>query len=92
MNIFIAGLNYSISDSELSELFAQYGEVTSARVIKDRQSGRSKGYGFVEMSDDAAAQKAIEELNGSEVKGRSLVVSVAREKTDEPRHSAPRRY
>ena len=85
MNIFIAGLNYNISDSELSELFAQYGEVTSARVINDRQSGRSKGYGFVEMSDDAAAQKAIEELNGSNVKGRDLVVSVARPKTDDHR-------
>jgi RNA recognition motif-containing protein len=87
MNIFIAGLNYSISDSELSELFTQYGEVTSARVIKDRQSGRSKGYGFVEMSDDEAAEKAIKELNGTEVKERPIVVTVARPKTDEPRRN-----
>ena len=87
MNIFIAGLNYNISDSELSELFAAYGEVSSARVIKDRQTGRSKGYGFVEMSDDEAAKKAIEELNGKEVKGRAIVVSEARPKTEEPRRN-----
>jgi RNA recognition motif-containing protein len=91
MNIFIAGLNYSISDSELSELFAEYGEVTSARVIKDRQSGRSKGYGFVEMSDDEAAEKAIKELNGTEVKGRPVVVTVARPKTDDARSNYGRR-
>jgi RNA recognition motif-containing protein len=90
MNIFIAGLNYNISDSDLSELFTQYGEVTSAKVITDRQSGRSKGFGFVEMGDDEAAQKAIEELNGAEVKGRAIVVSVARPKTDAPRRSYDR--
>ena len=87
MNIFIAGLNYSISDSELSELFAAYGEVSSARVIKDRQTGRSKGYGFAEMTDDEAAKKAIEELNGQEIKGRAIVVSEARPKTDAPRNN-----
>lgn len=86
MNIFVAGLNYNISDSELSELFASYGEIASARVIKDRQSGRSKGYGFVEMEDEEAAKKAIEELNGVEVKGRAIVVSEARPKSDAPRH------
>ena len=87
MNIFIAGLNYNISDSELSELFTAYGEVSSARVIKDRQTGRSKGYGFVEMTDDEAGKKAIEELNGQEVKGRAIVVSEARPKTDAPRNN-----
>jgi RNA recognition motif-containing protein len=87
MNIFIAGLNYNISDSELSELFAAYGEVSSARVIKDRQTGRSKGYGFAEMTDDEAAKKAIEELNGQEIKGRAIVVSEARPKTDAPRNN-----
>lgn len=87
MNIFIAGLNYNISDPELSELFTEFGEVSSARVIKDRQTGRSKGYGFVEMSDDEAAKKAIEELNGKEVKGRAIVVSEARPKTEEPRRN-----
>ena len=87
MNIFIAGLNYSISDSELSELFTAYGEVSSARVIKDRQTGRSKGYGFAEMTDDEAAKKAIEELNGQEIKGRAIVVSEARPKTDAPRNN-----
>ncbi|NLI36082.1 MAG: RNA-binding protein [Bacteroidales bacterium] len=93
MNIFIAGLNYNISDSELSELFAAYGEVSSARVIKDRQTGRSKGYGFAEMTDDEAAKKAIEELNGQEIKGRAIVVSEARPKTDAPRNNYnSRRY
>jgi RNA-binding proteins (RRM domain) len=93
MNIFIAGLNYNISDSELSELFAAYGEVSSARVIKDRQTGRSKGYGFAEMTDDEAAKKAIEELNGQEIKGRAIVVSEARPKTDAPRNNYnTRRY
>ena len=87
MNIFIAGLNYSISDSELSELFTAYGEVSSARVIKDRQTGRSKGYGFVEMTDEEAGKKAIEELNGQEVQGRAIVVSAARPKTDAPRNN-----
>ena len=87
MNIFIAGLNYNISDSELSELFTAYGEVSSARVIKDRQTGRSKGYGFVEMTDEEAGKKAIEELNGQEVKGRAIVVSEARPKTDAPRNN-----
>ena len=82
MNIFIAGLNYSISDSELSELFTAYGEVSSARVIKDRQTGRSKGYGFVEMNDEASGQKAIDELNGAEYDGRTISVSVARPRTE----------
>lgn len=54
MNIFIAGLSYNISDSDLTELFAEYGEVASARVISDRETGRSKGYGFVEMADEEA--------------------------------------
>ena len=63
MNIFIAGLSYNISDSDLTELFAEYGEVASARVISDRETGRSKGYGFVEMADEEAGNKAISALN-----------------------------
>ncbi|MEG1660660.1 MAG: RNA-binding protein, partial [Bacteroides sp.] len=72
MNIFIAGLSYNISDSDLSELFTEYGEVTSARVVTDRETGRSKGFGFVEMTDDEAGNKAIESLNEAEVDGRKL--------------------
>lgn len=87
MNIFIAGLSYSISDSDLAELFTEYGEVTSARVVTDRETGRSKGFGFVEMSDDEAGNAAIAALNEAEVDGRKLAVSVARPKEDAPRRS-----
>ncbi|KAA6330792.1 hypothetical protein EZS27_020538 [termite gut metagenome] len=88
MNIFIAGLSYSISDSELESLFAEYGEITSAKVITDRETGRSKGYGFVEMEDETAGNKAIEELNETEVDGKTISVSVARPKSDAPRHNS----
>jgi RNA recognition motif-containing protein len=87
MNIFIAGLSYNISDSELGELFAEYGEITSAKVITDRETGRSKGYGFVEMEDEAAGNKAIEELNETEIDGKTISVSVARPKSEAPRRS-----
>ena len=86
MNIFIAGLSFSITDADLSELFQEYGEISSARVITDRHTGRSKGYGFVEMEDEAA-KKAIEELNGAEFDGRTLAVSEA--KPREPRQERP---
>lgn len=82
MNIFIAGLSYNISDSDLTELFAEYGEVASARVISDRETGRSKGYGFVEMADEEAGNKAISALNEAEIDGRKLAVSVARPKEE----------
>ncbi len=87
MNIFIAGLSYNLSEAELEELFAEYGEVVSAKVIMDRETGRSKGYGFVEMAEDEAGNKAIEALNGAEVDGKTLSVSVARPKTEGPRRS-----
>jgi len=83
MNIFIAGLSFSITDSDLSDLFQEYGKITSAKVITDRQTGRSKGYGFVEMEDDEAANKAIAELNDAEFDGRKIAVSEA--KPREPR-------
>ncbi|MBA3757727.1 RNA-binding protein [Candidatus Saccharibacteria bacterium] len=82
MKLYIGGLAYSVTDSELEALFAEQGGVTSATVIKDRDSGQSKGFGFVEMSDDKEAQKAIEELNGKEVSGRSIVVNQARPQED----------
>ncbi|MEG0454290.1 MULTISPECIES: RNA-binding protein [Bacteroides] len=87
MNIFIAGLSYNISDSDLAELFTEYGEVTSARVVTDRETGRSKGFGFVEMTEDEAGNAAIAALNEAEVDGRKLAVSVARPKEDAPRRS-----
>lgn len=82
MNIFIAGLSYNVNDNDLTDLFAEYGEISSAKVVMDRDSGRSKGYGFVEMEDEAAGQKAIEELNGAEYDGRVISVSVARPRTE----------
>jgi len=74
MNIFVARLNYSTSSEDLTRLFEQYGEVSSAKVIIDRETGRSKGFGFVEMSDDAQAREAISALNDQEFMERTLVV------------------
>lgn len=82
MNIFIAGLSYNITDADLNDLFVEYGDIASAKVIMDRETGRSKGYGFVEMDDEAAGQKAIDELNGAEYDGRTISVSVARPRTE----------
>jgi RNA recognition motif-containing protein len=82
MNIYVGGLPYKISEEELKETFEKYGEVTSAKIIIDKDSGRSKGFGFVEMPNDAEAKKAIGELNGTEVSGRNIIVNEAIERTD----------
>ena len=87
MNIFIAGLNYNMSEAELGELFAEYGEVVSVKIIMDRETGRSKGYGFVEMADDEAGDKAIADLNEVDMDGKTLSVSVARPREERPRRS-----
>ena len=78
MNIFIGNLNYKVREADLGKVFEQFGEVTSARVITDRETGRSKGFGFVEMANDAEAQEAIKSLNGSDFGGRAMVVNEAR--------------
>lgn len=80
MNIFVGSLPFQLEEADLKELFEAYGEVSTVKLIIDRESGRSKGFGFVEMPDDEAAQSAITGLNGSEVKGRSIAVSQAEEK------------
>ncbi len=87
MNIFVAGLSYQITDADLRELFEEYGEVSSAKIITDRETRRSKGYGFVEMPNDEEGQRAIEELNDTEYYGRMLSVSLARPRAegDRPR-------
>ena len=87
MNIFIAGLSYNLSEAELEELFAEYGEVVSVKIIMDRETGRSKGYGFVEMADDEAGDKAIAALNEVDMDGKTLSVSVARPREERPRRS-----
>ena len=81
--LYVGNLPYSTSSADLESLFAQFGNVTSAQVIQDRDTGRSKGFGFVEMGDDNAAREAIEGLNGHEQDGRTLTVNEARPK--EPR-------
>ncbi len=82
--IYVGNLSYSVDDQELENLFSPHGTVTSARVIIDRYDNRSKGFGFVEMEDDAAATAAVETLNGQEHMGRELKVSEARERNDRP--------
>jgi RNA recognition motif-containing protein len=74
MNIFVARLNYSTSSEDLSRLFQQYGEVTSAKVINDKETGRSKGFGFVEMANASEAKEAIASLNDTEFMERTIVV------------------
>jgi RNA recognition motif-containing protein len=78
MNIYVSNLSFSVQDEDLRSYFADYGEVSSAKVITDKETNRSRGFGFVEMSDDAAAQKAIAELDGAMVDGRSIKVNVAK--------------
>ena len=80
--LYVGGLAYSITEQELEALFAEHGEVTSVAVIKDRDSGQSKGFGFIEMSDDAKAKEAMDALNGKEVSGRSIMVNEARPRED----------
>ncbi|RVU01411.1 RNA-binding protein [Mucilaginibacter limnophilus] len=80
MNIFVGSLPYQLGEADLKALFEVYGEVSSAKIITDRETGRSKGFGFVEMPDDEGAQTAIDALNKSEVKGRTIAVSQAENK------------
>lgn len=75
MNIYVGNLSWSMTDDDLSGLFSQYGTVTSAKILKEKNTGRSKGFGFVEMEDDEAAKTAIATLNESEVQGRKLIVN-----------------
>lgn len=76
--LYVGGLPYSVSDGQLSELFTPHGTVDSARVITDRMTGRSKGFGFVEMSSQEEAESAIESLNGTDLEGRSITVNEAK--------------
>lgn len=85
MNIFISNLNYNTVESELQALFENYGSVDSAKIIMDRETGRSRGFGFVEMPENEEALKAIEELNQREFKQKVLNVSEARPKEQKPR-------
>ena len=85
--LFVGGLPYAVNDDELQSLFAEIGEVTSATVIMDRETNRSKGFGFVEMASEEDAKKAIQQLDGKDVGGRSIVVNEARPREDRPNRS-----
>ena len=82
MNLYISNLSYNISDEDLRQLFADYGEITSAKVSMDRETGRSRGFGFVELSDDELAKKAIEELNQASYDGKVINITEARPRED----------
>ncbi|MGZ3616583.1 MAG: RNA recognition motif domain-containing protein [Ktedonobacteraceae bacterium] len=82
MRLYVGSLSYQTTEQELADLFGQVGQVVSATVITDRDSGRSKGFGFVEMSNDDEARKAIDQLNGTTLGSRQIIVNEAREKRD----------
>lgn len=85
MNIYVGNLSYKMTDDELKELFADFGEVTRANIIKDRDTGQSKGFGFVEMTDKANAENAINALHDSNQKGRNIKVNEARPRNNNDR-------
>ncbi|MCB2022719.1 MAG: RNA-binding protein, partial [Burkholderiaceae bacterium] len=82
--LYVGNLAYGVRDDELQQAFAQYGSVTSAKVMMDRETGRSKGFGFVEMGTDAEAQAAINGMNGQALEGRAIVVNEARPREERP--------
>jgi RNA recognition motif-containing protein len=90
MNIYVGNLSWNTNDDELRGAFEAFGEVSSAKVIMDRETGRSRGFGFVEMPDDSAAKDAIEGMNNKDLGGRTLRVNEARPRDDRPR--GPRRF
>jgi len=93
MNIYVGNLSYDTGDAELKEAFARYGQVDEARVVQDKYTGRSRGFGFVEMADDSEARTAIAELNGSTLQDRTITVNEARPREGRrPRGDARPRY
>jgi cold-inducible RNA-binding protein len=85
MRIYVGNLTYSVTDEDLREIFGEYGDLTTAEVIKDKFSGQSKGFGFVDMPDNSEAEAAIKELNDSMFKGRKLTVNEARPRSEQQR-------
>lgn len=92
MNIYVSNLSFNIQDEDLQGFFEEFGEVTSAKVIIDKATGRSKGFGFVEMSDDAAGAKAIADLDGSSADGRTIKVMEARPKEERTNNNSGRSF
>jgi RNA recognition motif-containing protein len=89
MNIYVGNLERAVTDEELKEIFTEYGEITSASIIKDKYTGESRGFGFVEMPAKAEAIEAIKQVDGKEINGKRLIVNEARQKQDR-RHSGGR--
>ncbi|MDT8325329.1 MAG: RNA-binding protein [Bacteroidota bacterium] len=87
MNLYVGNLSYQMTDDELRAAFEPYGEVSSAKVIRDRETGRSKGFGFVEMPVDSEAEEAIRKLDNADLSGRNLKVNQARPRTETPNRS-----
>jgi RNA recognition motif-containing protein len=87
MNIYVSNLSFNVQDEDLKNFFTPYGSVTSAKIINDRETGRSRGFGFVEMSDDTASQNAIVGLNETSVEGRTIKVMEAKPREDKPTRS-----
>jgi len=91
MNIYIGNLPFNMGEEDLREIFEEYGEVSSAKIVMDKLTGRSKGFGFVEMDDDDSAKKAIEELNNAEVSGRNIKVNESKPRENNFRGGGDRR-
>ena len=87
MNIYVGNLPYSIGDSELEQIFGEFGSVSDCKIITDRDTGRSKGFGFIEMANQEEGEEAIKQLDGKEIDGRNIKVNVAKPKTDRPRRN-----
>jgi RNA recognition motif-containing protein len=92
MNIYVGNLQYGVTEDELKELFEEFGEVMSVKIITDKYSGRSKGYGFVEMSNNNEAKKAIENLNEKDLRGRNIRVNQAREREENSKRNSRPKY
>ena len=84
MNMYVSNLSFHTAEDDLRKLFEKFGTVSSAKIITDRETGRSRGFGFVEMESEAEAKEAINGLNNKEIEGRAMSVSIAREKTSRP--------
>lgn len=87
MNIYVGNLHYGVNEDELTEIFGKFGTVNSVKVITDKYSGQSKGFGFIEMEDDTEGNQAVSELNGVEISGRNIKVNIAHEKKRDPNRS-----
>jgi RNA recognition motif-containing protein len=87
MNIYVGNLSYAMTDEDLGKLFSAYGSVSESKIVTDRDTGRSKGFGFVEMPNQAEGEEAIKQLDGKEIDGRNIRVNVAKPKEDRPRRN-----